>query len=38
MDTSKNIMKCPRCGCEWKEIIHTNDDPDDPSGMANAPY
>ena len=32
--------KCPNpnCGCEWKEKIHTNDDPDDPSWMANAPY
>ena len=31
-------FKCPNCGCEWKEKIHTNDDPDDPSWMANAPY
>ena len=32
--------KCPnpKCGCEWKEKIHTNDDPDDPSWIANAPY
>lgn len=30
--------KCPRCGCNWKEKIHTNDDPDDPSWIANAPY
>ena len=27
-----------KCGCEWKEKIHTNDDPDDPSWIANAPY
>lgn len=26
------------CGCEWKVKIHTNDDPDDPSRIANAPY
>lgn len=30
--------KCPKCGCEWKEKIHTNDDPDDPSWLMNAPY
>lgn len=30
--------KCPKCGCNWKEKIHTNDDPDDPSWIANAPY
>ena len=30
--------KCPNCGFEWKEKIHTNDDPDDPSWIANAPY
>jgi len=30
--------KCPKCGIEWKEKIHTNDDPDDPSWMTNAPY
>lgn len=29
--------KCPKCGCQWKEKIHTNDDPDDPSWM-NAGY
>ena len=32
------IYKCPDCGCEWKEKIHTNDDPDDSSWIANAPY
>lgn len=21
---------CPKCGCNWKEKIHTNDHPDDP--------
>ena len=31
-------FKCPKCGCEWKEKIHTNDNPDDPSWLANAPY
>lgn len=30
--------KCPKCECNWKEKIHTNDDPDDPSWMMNAPY
>lgn len=32
--------KCPNpdCGCEWKEKIHTNDNPDDPSWMMNVPY
>lgn len=30
-------FKCPKCGCTWKEKIHTNDNPDDPSWMANAP-
>ena len=29
--------KCPKCGCQWKEKIHTNDDPEDPSWM-NAAY
>ena len=31
-------FKCPKCGIEWKEKIHTNDDPDDPSWLRNAPY
>lgn len=31
-------FKCPKCGIEWKEKIHTNDDPDDPSWLMNAPY
>ena len=22
---------CPKCGCNWKEKIHTNDHPDDSS-------
>lgn len=30
--------KCPNCGCNWKEKIHTNDHPDDTSWIANAPY
>lgn len=30
--------KCLKCGCNWKEKIHTNDDPDDPSWMMNSPY
>lgn len=30
--------KCPKCECNWKEKIHTNDDPDGPSWMMNAPY
>lgn len=30
--------KCPKCGCEWKEKIHTNDHPDDPRWLMNAPY
>lgn len=29
--------KCPKCGCQWKEKIHTNDDPEDPSWI-NAAY
>lgn len=32
------IYKCTNCGHEWKEFIHTNDDPDDPSWISNAPY
>ena len=28
--------KCPNCGHNWKEKIHTNDDPDDPSWLANS--
>lgn len=31
-------FKCPKCGCEWKEKIHTNDHPDDPSWLMNQPY
>lgn len=31
-------FKCPKCGIEWKEKIHTNDDPDDPSWLMNQPY
>ena len=31
-------FKCPKCGCNWKEKIHTNDHPDDNSWIANAPY
>lgn len=27
--------KCPNCGCTWKEKIHTNDNPDDPSTLMN---
>lgn len=30
--------KCPHCGCNWNEKIHTNDHPDDPSWLGNAPY
>ena len=32
--------KCPnsKCGCEWKEIFHINDDSDDTSWMQNAPF
>ena len=37
-ETQWFIYKCPNCGCEWKERIHTNDDPDDPSWLGNAPY
>ena len=28
-----NGYKCLRCGFEWKEKIHTNDDPDEPIWM-----
>lgn len=28
--------KCPKCGCNWKEKIHTNDHPDDPSWLINS--
>lgn len=31
-------FKCPKCGNEWKERIHTNDHPDDPTPLMNAPY
>ena len=24
---------CPKCGCNWKEKIHTNDHPDDPGNI-----
>lgn len=27
--------KCPKCGCTWKERIHTNDDPEDPNWLSN---
>lgn len=30
--------KCPKCGCKWKEKIHTNDNLDDSSWIGNAPY
>lgn len=30
--------KCPQCGHSWKEKIHTNDNPGDPSWLGNAPY
>lgn len=30
--------KCPNCGCNWKEKIHTNDHPDDPTWLTNVPY
>lgn len=30
--------ECSKCGCNWKEKIHTNDNPDDPTWMMNAPY
>lgn len=30
--------KCPKCGYERKEKIHTNDDPDDPSWLANGSF
>lgn len=30
--------KCPKCGCEWKEKIHTNDDPDDSRWLTNLPH
>ena len=30
--------KCPKCGCEWKEKLHTNDHPDDSRWISNAPY
>lgn len=29
---------CPKCGIEWKEEIHTNDHPDDPSWISNQAY
>lgn len=28
-------FKCPNCGCNWKEKIHTNDDPQDNSSLMN---
>lgn len=28
-------FKCPKCGCEWKEKIHTNDHPEDASIILN---
>lgn len=31
-------FKCPKCGCNWKERIHTNDDPDDPTILMNIPH
>lgn len=34
----KNKCSNPKCGIEWKETIHTNDNPDDPSWMMNALY
>lgn len=30
--------KCPQCDIEWKEKIHTNDNPDDSSWLRNQPY
>lgn len=30
--------KCPNCGHSWKENIETNDNPEDPSWIGNAPY
>ena len=27
--------KCDKCGCTWKEKIHTNDNPDDPTWLIN---
>lgn len=30
--------KCPKCGHSWKENIHTNDNPEDPSWLGNVPY
>jgi predicted RNA-binding Zn-ribbon protein involved in translation (DUF1610 family) len=30
--------KCPNCSYERKEKIQSNDDPDDPSWIGNAPY
>ncbi len=26
--------KCPHCGCEWKEEIHTNDNPQDTTWLT----
>lgn len=30
--------KCPNCGHSWKENFETNDNPEDPSWIGNAPY